>query len=294
VLIENKFHYTDWKKAVGLLLVHLIGMFGIIYLVHFFSWPILLATIGYFFLCHLAITVGAHRYFTHQSFTAKPWFAKALAIFFSGTLQGPLYWWVIKHLQHHGNEDVPGKDPHNPRDGFWHAHVLWLLTSEAKLLPPAYVQTLRKNEQKPDVRVDTIHWQRKYHGVLSITMGFIVPGLIGFLLGDAVAGVLVMGFTRLVFQYHLTWSINSVGHTFGTRIDASARNFGWFLTPVIGLLTVGESHHANHHVSPGHWRLGRSRWQFDPGAWLLLIGRACGFVSGLREPPNRRGRQVLA
>jgi stearoyl-CoA desaturase (delta-9 desaturase) len=283
----KRFHYVDWRKALGLAFVHVVGIIGVVYFAFNFSWPIFWAAVGYFFACHLAITVGAHRYFTHQAFKAQPWFAKMLAVCFSATQQGPLYWWVVKHLQHHGNEDKPGKDPHTPQDGFWHAHMLWIISAEAKQLPQQYTTAL----DQPGVHTDVIYWQRRHHWWLFIVMGYIVPGGIGFLLGDAVAGILVIGFTRLILQYHLTWVVNSIGHTFGQRLDGTATNFGGFAAPLIGVLTVGESYHANHHISPSHWRLGRQWWQCDPGMWFLWFARWCGWVFDFREPPNRRRRQ---
>lgn len=281
----RNFHYDDWPKAVGLVFVHTMGILGVVYFTLNFSWPILVSGIVYFFLCHLSITVGAHRYFTHEAFVAKPWFAISLAILFAAVQQGPLYWWVIKHLEHHGNEDKPGKDPHSPQDGFLHSYFLWVLSAEAKNLPECYRLSLKR----PGVRNQVILWQKKHHTWLFLVMGYGVPAGIGFAFGDVLAGLLLIGFTRLVLHYHLTWSINSIGHKFGQRIDATARNFGWFLTPVIGLLTVGESHHANHHVSPKNWRLGRTFWQWDPGAWVLRMANRFGWVKlPLREPSNRR------
>lgn len=285
----KNFHYVDWSKALGLLFVHIMGILGVVYFVFNFSWPILLAGLGYFFLCHLSITVGAHRYFTHRAFKAKTWFATMLALFFSAVQQGPLYWWVVKHLEHHGNEDKPGQDPHTPQDGFLHSHVLWVLSAEAKVMPKKYCLALKGEGAHKDI----VRWQRRHHKKLVFLMAYIVPTAIGFLLGDILSGLLLIGFTRLVLHYHLTWSINSICHMFGQKIDATASNFGGIFAPLIGLLTVGESHHANHHVSPAHWKLGRRWWQLDPGAWVLKMADTFGWVQlPLREPMNRRKRMT--
>jgi stearoyl-CoA desaturase (Delta-9 desaturase) len=264
-------------------LIHIGGAAGFWYALTA-SWYIIAAAIIYFFLCHLAITVGAHRYFTHGAFDAKPVVAYTLAIFFSATAQGSLKWWCGKHLQHHENEDREGVDPHSPQDGFFHAHMGWLLKPSGFGTPPAaYLVRFRK----PGIANKVIRWQYRNHRWLILVMTFILPTCIGWSLGDPLGGFLVIGLLRLTIQYHATWIVNSVGHTIGERRDNLATNFGWLLGIPFALITVGEAWHANHHISSAHWRLGREWWQVDPGAFVILLLKQFGLVSNLREPKDR-------
>ncbi len=289
--------------------IHILGMLGLVYVWFVDGGFGLVATaVVYYFICHLSITIGAHRYFTHEAFKLKPWLAYTLASVFSGTSQNSLYWWVGKHLEHHRYEDQRTKDPHTPHDGFWHSHMLWMLKRGAQTVSREF----HAHFQEPSVRNRVIKWHRKHHRKLELSFLIVVPGLLGFLFGNAkdfavmsgivipsaflniVGGILVIGFTRLVFQYHGTWVVNSVGHSFGRTIDATARNFWWIFSPVCGLLTVGEAYHANHHVSPGHWKLGRTFGQLDPGAWVIRLFGLLGQAFDFKEPPDRKRSRTFS
>ena len=76
-------------------------------------------------LTGLGITAGAHRLFTHRTFTPSRPLREALALLFLLAAQGSIARWVRDHQVHHRHSDGPG-DPHSPTDGFWHAHLGWL------------------------------------------------------------------------------------------------------------------------------------------------------------------------
>ncbi len=266
--------------------IHLAGLLGILYL-WFVDSSLLYPAIGYYFLCHVAITVGAHRYFTHQAFELNKYVAYGLAIMFSAASQNDLYWWVGKHRQHHKFEDQQGEDSHSPKDGFWHAHMLWTLKHGAISIPK---DIRRRLDSRTDLAHQVIRWHRKHHKEWERIMTIVVPALLGLAFGqasdlilfdvtipgflfDIAAGVLVIGYTRLVFQYHGTWIVNSVGHIgFGKRHNTDATNIGYGpLSLIFAIITVGESYHANHHTVHRHWKLGREFGQFDIGALVIRL-----------------------
>jgi stearoyl-CoA desaturase (delta-9 desaturase) len=87
-----------------------------------------------------------------------------------------------------------------------------------------------------------------------------VGGLTGLLWGGAV---------RTFLLHHVTFSINSLCHFSGRRPFATrdqSRDLAW-LAP----LAFGEAWHNNHHAFPTSARHGLSRWQLDPGAWLISV-----------------------
>ncbi len=265
--------------------IHVLGMAGLLYYWHAPNPSILIAAIIVFFIYHLSITAGAHRLFTHGAYETIRSVAITYAVLFSGVLQGPLSWWVGKHLQHHQFEDIPGQDPHTPRDGFFHAHMGWLLKPSGITIPrKEYLLQFKKS----GVANEVIRWQQKYYVPLAFVMGLGVPAGIGWLLGDILGGILVIGFARLVVQYHCTWMVNSVGHTIGERGDNLATNFGRLLyVPLAAVLTVGEAWHANHHRWQASWRLGRKWWQIDLGAYLIWSLSKMGLVWNLKDPAAR-------
>jgi stearoyl-CoA desaturase (delta-9 desaturase) len=98
---------------------------------------------------------------------------------------------------------------------------------------------------------------------LSLVVPFAIGGWTGLLWG---------GLVRMFFVHHVTWSVNSVCHTFGTRPFATSdrsRN-QW----TVGLLGMGEGWHNNHHAFPRSAVHGIDRWQLDVSAWLIT-GLAC-------------------
>ena len=53
---------------------------------------------------------------------------------------------------------------------------------------------------------------------------------------------------RIFLVHHVTWSVNSVCHFFGSRrfdIEDQSTNVGW-----LALFSLGESWHHNHHAFP--------------------------------------------
>ncbi|HEY0964804.1 MAG TPA: hypothetical protein VGE31_03335, partial [Candidatus Paceibacterota bacterium] len=171
-----------------------------------------------------------------------------------------------------------------------HSHMWWMLKKSAYLIPQKYALRFTK----PGVANEIICWHHDRVLKLGVLMAFFVPMFLGLALGDLWGGLLLIGASRLVVQYHATWIVNSVGHTVGERGDNFATNFGRLLyLPVAAILTVGEAWHANHHRSSAHWKLGRRWWQIDPGAYVIRVLSWCGLVWDLREPADRERVPVL-
>ena len=270
-----------WRFVGYFFVVHILGMLGIGYAILYPHLPTILIAIGYFYLTHLAITCGAHRLYAHESYKAAQSLQWAYALLFAGVAQGPIFWWSPKHKHHHAREDKAG-DPHSPKvDGFFYSHIGWLLVKKGwEPAPTQYHRHLLFGNGK---KYAPVLWQKRYYGYLVVPMTLGVPLVAGWIFGDALGGLMVGGFARLMLQYHFTWIVNSVGHRELDRKGGHSSNFwwGWFLT-------VGESFHRNHHDSPGDYRLGIKWWEFDPGKWLLQALSLTPLVSDLRIPKRRR------
>ena len=71
----------------------------------------------------------------------------------------------------------------------------------------------------------------------------------------------------MFFVYHVTWSVNSVCHTFGRRaFETTDRSCNQWM---VGLLALGEGWRNNHHAFPRSAVHGLDRGQFDLSAWLI-------------------------
>jgi stearoyl-CoA desaturase (delta-9 desaturase) len=112
-----------------------------------------------------------------------------------------------------------------------------------------------------------------------VVLGLVIP----FALGGW-SGLLWGGLVRMFFVHHVTWSVNSVCHTFGRREFATtdrSRN-QW----TIGLLGMGEGWHNNHHAYQSSVRQGFKWWEIDPTYYLLRALSWIGFVWDLKTPPE--------
>jgi len=92
--------------------------------------------------------------------------------------------------------------------------------------------------------------------------------------------------------HHVTWSINSVCHFFGSRrfeVEDHSTNVFW-LAP----LSFGESWHHNHHAFPRSAMHGLRWWEVDPTAWVIRGMKATKLAWNVVEITPERQQQKLA
>ncbi|MBG0829299.1 acyl-CoA desaturase [Planomonospora sp. ID67723] len=245
------------------------------------------------------ITIGYHRHFTHRSFQARPWLRVVLALAGGMALQGPVIRWVADHRRHHKYADREG-DPHSPWRfgpgfaglcrGLFHAHVGWLFSPE---------RTSRRRFC-PDLLADRpirlLSHNLAYAPVILLSVG--LPALAGGLWGGSWDAALTAffwgGLIRIFLLHHVTWSINSICHTFGEEefaVRDRSRNVRW-----LALVSLGESWHNLHHADPTAARHGVLPGQTDVSARLIWLFERFGWVWDVRWPDADRiaSRRVAA
>jgi stearoyl-CoA desaturase (delta-9 desaturase) len=231
---------------------------------------------GMYFFTALGITIGYHRMLTHRSFDTHP----AIRFFFlmlgSMALEGPALDWASIHIKHHANTDEED-DPHSPLHGFFHAHMGWFLT-----LYHAEPETYGK-------------WLLKDRLVVFMSKTFFLWGALGFVIAYLLGGwqgLLWGGLVRMFLTHHVTWSVNSVCHTFGRRMfetnDQSKNQW------LVGLLAFGEGWHNNHHAFPRSAFHGMRWWQFDLSAYVIRLLEWSGLASNVCRIPIESMQARLA
>jgi stearoyl-CoA desaturase (delta-9 desaturase) len=162
--------------------------------------------------------------------------------------------------------DKPG-DPHSPLSGFLHAHVGWVLCRDA--------------EEGSDYRklVPDVSGQDPWIRVLDYKLMFVLPWVLIAIFCYAIAGwrgVLWGAVTRTILLWHFTWSINSVCHVWGRRPNDTrdeSRNVWW-----LGLLTLGEGWHNNHHARPASALHGWKWYQVDVSGYVIRLLERTGVI----------------
>jgi stearoyl-CoA desaturase (Delta-9 desaturase) len=253
------------------------------------GWHDVIIAVVFYYISGLGISMGFHRYFTHGSFKAKTGFRVALAIAGSLAIEGPVLTWVADHRRHHKYSDREG-DPHSPwrfgddwkalTKGLAWAHIGWMFdgnhTSEQKFCPDLLA----------DEKVSRI--SRNFPALVAISL--LAPPLIGGLWAWSWWGALTAFFwgslVRVAFLHHVTWSINSICHTFGKEefeVRDKSRNVNW-----LAILSFGESWHNLHHSDPTCARHGALRGQIDTAARLIWFAEKFGWAYDVRWPDEAR------
>jgi stearoyl-CoA desaturase (Delta-9 desaturase) len=259
------------------------------------GWHDMVLALVFYYLTGLGVSVGLHRYFTHGSFKARRGFKIALAIAGSLAIEKPVITWVADHRRHHKYSDKAG-DPHSPwrfgsdaralAKGLAYAHVGWMfdgdITSEEKFCPDWLADS------------DVTRVSRWFPGLVAVSL--LAPALIGGLWSMSWQGAVTAFFwatlVRIAFLHHITWSINSICHTFGKAefdVRDKSRNVSW-----LAILSFGESWHNLHHADPTCARHGVLKGQIDIAARTIWLAERLGWVYDVRWPDEARlsGKQA--
>jgi stearoyl-CoA desaturase (Delta-9 desaturase) len=253
------------------------------------GWRDIVIAVAFYAFSGYGVTMGFHRHFTHSSFKAARPLRATLAVAGSMAIEGPVLVWVADHRRHHKYSDKEG-DPHSPwrfgndwqalTKGFLYAHIGWLFnpnqTSQEKFCPDLLAdKTIRRIS-------DTFP--------LWVLVSLLAPALIGGLWSMSLAGALTAFFwaslVRICLLHHVTWSINSVCHTFGHEdfdVRDKSRNVAWLAIP-----SFGESWHNLHHSDPTCARHGALEGQIDITARAIWIAEKLGWAWDVRWPDEER------
>jgi stearoyl-CoA desaturase (delta-9 desaturase) len=208
-------------------------------------------------LVAFGVTIGYHRYVTHESFQTNRVVKLLLVILGCMSLEGKPIEWAANHRMHHAYSDREGDlhSPHLAKNvilGFFHAHMGWIIEGKQ-----ADVHKWTKDllEDKDLVFLQKTAW---LWFALSLVIPFAIGGWTGLLWG---------GVVRIFLTHHVTWSVNSVCHIFGQRPfktkDQSSNQW------LVGLLGFGEGGHNTHHASPRSARHGLYWYHFDL-SWQVI------------------------
>lgn len=253
------------------------------------SWTDAILAFGFYLFAAAGITIGYHRYFTHGGFKTSRPVKILLALAGSSAVEGSLDQWVADHRLHHARSDEEG-DPHSPwrfgtsrkavTKGLFFAHIGWLFDGE-QTSTERYAPDIQKDP-------DLAFFSRNFRWVVIGTL--VLPALLGGLITWSWMGALTAffwaGLVRIALVHHVTWSINSICHVFGSRPfvtrDKSTNNL-WLAIPALG-----ESWHNLHHAEPTVARHGVLKGQIDISASTIKVMEKLHLVNDVRWPNPQR------
>ena len=249
------------------------------------GWPETIVMIIMYALAGFGVTIGFHRLLTHKAFETYRPIRLLMAILGSSAAQGMCIRWCATHRRHHQVSDREG-DPHSPHlhggtiwqriSGFCHAHVMWCFDADRPELARSVPDLVNDRAM---LIIDQLYFLWVGLGLVlpAIALGLYTQSWHGF-----TSGLIWGGFVRVFLMQHVTWSVNSVCHVWGSRPfesnDHSANNLA------VAILALGEGWHNNHHAFPTSARHGLAWWQFDSSYVVIRFFSLLGLAWNIRLP----------
>lgn len=269
----------NWINTLFLIFMPIIGIAGttLLCVFHQVHWATWILAGAFTIITGLSITAGYHRMMAHKSYTS-PWPVRLFFLLFgAAAFEGSALEWATDHRNHHRFEDTE-KDPYNINNGFWYAHIGWLIRLDT---------TKRDFSNVADLQKDPLmRFQHRFFTLIAIAFSFILPAAIAAIWGDAISGLVIAGALRLTFNHHATFAINSFCHKIGKQtytLEKTAVD-SW----ITALLTYGEGYHNFHHKFPLDYRNGIRAYHFDPTKWLINALHWMGLAHDLKKISHHR------
>ena len=278
-----------WGMGGYITAVHVACLLGLTYVAQaktatlwwaFILWPI----------TGFGITGGAHRLWSHRSYTAGPVFRGVVMLANSIANQGSIWHWARDHRTHHFHSETVA-DPHDAIRGFWFAHIGWLYLKKDKRVAEA-----GNKVNLDDLRADGfVMFQRKFDPWWNFVCCFLLPGLIAsYLWGeDFTTGCMVAGVVRYTWVLHCTWLVNSAAHLWGERPYDPNSNPAE--NPFVSIASIGEGWHNWHHKYPFDYaasEYGIER-QFNPTKMIIDAAAAVGLVTERKRATGMWNREKM-
>ena len=255
-----------------------------------FTWTAFTIFLISYFVKITGITMGYHRLFAHRTFKAKRWFQFYLALAGSTAIQGGVLWWASHHRGHHQHSDLD-EDLHSPiTHSPLHAHLGWMWSKDC--FKPT------KHKMLDFARFPEIRFINRHYLVLILLQGLFFYGMGLALetwfpeLETTGSQIFVWGFLlSTVWTWHITFSINSICHNFGSKRyeshDESRNNW------IMSILAFGEGWHNNYHKYGWSARNGFFWWEWGPTWYMLKVAEKIGLVWDLKVPTKEQLRYTL-
>lgn len=238
----SPYYYMKWGIAIYIIFRHLLALYAILQ-VHITFMTACFAIFMYIF-SGFGVTAGAHRYWSHRSYTITTPMEWLLITMFATADQGTISDWALTHATHHRYSDLNG-DPHNRSLGLWWSHIAWTSSSKSWGLPIILYDQVENH----------ISWRAKLYDTHSLWAGpvfaLIIPAITASTWGDTSGGFWIAGCLRWAIVLNFSFSVNSLAHK--TSKDGTTKPID---STLVSILSLGEGCHKQHHDNPSDYRAG--------------------------------------
>lgn len=198
--------------------------------------------------------VVGHRYFAHNQFAVGPKSRVVFSYYTSICGYSTPFYWIVQHLHHHRNSDMPN-DVHSPKNGLWHALILWMFDSkrinsvfEDRSSKVLAIKTLR------DIHVtNASKWFIELNVIFYVILFFISKELFVLWAASYVLELIKFGAINSILHIK-NFPGNYKNHTLK---DDSHNNL------FLGFITMGFGWHNNHHNDSKKLSLHEKWWEID-------------------------------
>lgn len=280
VFIDQSKYGIVWLNVFLFTILHVVYAFGLIHLFMKKLWLCWIFGYVYSIFGGIGVTCGAHRLWSHRSYSAKLPLRIFLMICHSIAGQNDLLTWCRDHRMHHKYSETDA-DPHNSKRGFLFCHCGWLMTKKHP--------SIHLNGHKVDIsdlsNDAVVSFQRRFYPFFYLTFCFVLPTLIcHHLLGASWFDSWLIGsFGRYIVSLHCTWFVNSAAHMWGDRpynLRIEPRENSW-----VSYATWGEGFHNFHHTYPSDYTIAENGFKLDPMKNLIDIWFKMGLAYDLKRAP---------
>jgi stearoyl-CoA desaturase (delta-9 desaturase) len=232
----------------------------------------------------LGHSVGMHRYFIHRSYDCPPWLARLLV--YLGVVVGMAGPFGI--LRIHDTRDWAQRVP-ECHDFFSHRRSLlhdafWQLHCRFEFDDPPVFRIEEEFLCDPWLLAMERTWMLQQLPLAAVL--FLAGGWSWVVWGICCrVSISVAGHWIVTYFCHnpglVKWEVRGAG--------VQAANL-----PGLGLITLGECWHNNHHAFPESARMGLESGQTDPGYWVISKLRDFGLAWNIGAPRPKSEREDLA
>ena len=210
-------------------------------------WSLVFIYLLYFLTKGIGSEVGAHRLWSHRSFSTTWFCERVLIVLDTLSGEGSIIAFVGVHRLHHAHSDTV-RDPHNPHTHFWATIFYQHNTDEfnARLV-------------KDLLRDPWLIWQHKNYFTIQF-----------FIIGSLLLVFPIIAWFYAVNVLVTLWTnclVDVVCHKYGTNknnLDNNSKNNYW-----ADLFLLGVGQHNNHHACPGN----PINCRYDVWGWIIKFIR---------------------